>query len=173
MFIAAHGAAVPRAVAPISQTNHTTGNITVGHSYKNDVSGPLTSLRRQPLNMPRPERETIPNLHPVSIHQNSPDAVVQGTTNRPNMPSPILNFDGIAFPGVTCNCAPPDTNGEVGSTQYVQIVNQGFQVFDKATGALGLGPVGIGTLWAASAAPVSSTASATRLWSTTSSPTAG
>ena len=146
-FTAFHGAAVPRAVAPISQTNKTTGQITVGHSYKNDVSGPLTSLPRQPLNTPRPEREVIPNLHPVSIHQNSPDAVVQRTVNRSNMPAPILSFDGIPFPGVTCNCAPPDTNGEVGATQYVQIVNQGFQVFNKTTGGSLLGPVGIGTLW--------------------------
>jgi len=64
------------------------------------------------------------------------------------MPSPTLSFDGIAFPGVNCNCAPPDTNGEVGLTQYVQIVNQGFQVFNKTTGATVFGPVDIGTLWA-------------------------
>ena len=63
------------------------------------------------------------------------------------MPSAILNFDGIPFPGVNCNCAPPDTNGEVGSTQYVQIVNKGFQVFDKITGNSVFGPVGITTLW--------------------------
>src|SRR5712675_2818222 len=64
-----------------------------------------------------------------------------------NMPSPLLNFDGVFFPGVACNCAPPDTNGEVGATQYVQMVNEGFQVFDKTTGASVLGPSGITTLW--------------------------
>ena len=64
-----------------------------------------------------------------------------------NMPSPLLNFNGIAFPGVACNCAPPDTNGEVGATQYVQIVNEGYQVFNKTTGASVLGPVGISTIW--------------------------
>jgi len=53
----------------------------------------------------------------------------------PNTITPILNFAGIPFPGVICNCAPPDTNGEVGQTQYVQIVNEGYQVFDKTTGA--------------------------------------
>ena len=63
------------------------------------------------------------------------------------MPSPSHNFDGIAYPGVNCNCVPPDTNGEVGATQYVQIVNQGFQVFDKTTGASVFGPVDIATLW--------------------------
>jgi hypothetical protein len=64
------------------------------------------------------------------------------------MPSPNLNVEGIPFPGVNCNCAPPDTNGEVGATQYVQIVNQGLQVFNKATGSPLLpDPIDIATLW--------------------------
>ncbi|HEX2550021.1 MAG TPA: hypothetical protein VHK64_00380, partial [Nocardioidaceae bacterium] len=142
-----HGGTVPRAVEPISQTNKTTGNITVGHSYKNDVSGPLMHLRRVALDTPRPEHE-VPNMHPVSIHQNKPDGVLQKAQHPNSMPSPGLNFDGIAFPGVTCNCAPPDTNGEVGDTQYVQIVNQGFQVFDKTSGSAVTPALGIGTLWA-------------------------
>jgi hypothetical protein len=63
------------------------------------------------------------------------------------MPGTTLNFNGIPFPGVACNCAPPDTNGEVGATQYVQIVNEGFQVFSKSTGGSVFGPAGITTLW--------------------------
>src|SRR5207253_244373 len=55
--------------------------------------------------------------------------------------------DGSTFPGVGCTCAPPDTNGEVGATQYVQIVNEGFQVFNKSTGGSVYGPAGITTLW--------------------------
>src|SRR5437868_6081945 len=46
---------------------------------------------------------------------------------------------GAGSAGVGCNCAPPDTNGAVGQTQYVQIVNEGYQVFDKATGSSVLG----------------------------------
>jgi hypothetical protein len=61
---------------------------------------------------------------------------------------PGLNFDGIPFPGVNCNCAPPDTDGYVGLTQYVQIVNTGYQVFDKTTGNSVLGPVSIESVWA-------------------------
>ena len=48
---------------------------------------------------------------------------------------------------MVCNCAPPDTDGEVGATQYVQIVNEGYQVFNKTTGASVLGPVAISTIW--------------------------
>ena len=43
--------------------------------------------------------------------------------------------------------APPDTNGAVGATQYVQWVNTSFAVFNKTTGASVLGPSGITTLW--------------------------
>jgi hypothetical protein len=62
------------------------------------------------------------------------------------MPAPGLSFDGIPY-GAVCTCAPPDANGDVGLTQYVQAVNSGFAVYDKATGALALGPVAIATLW--------------------------
>ena len=80
----------------------------------------------------------------------------------PSIPAPILNFDGIPFPGVGCSCAPPDTNGEVGATQYVQMVNEGYQVFDKATGNSVLGPNSISHSGAASAAPARPAAPATR-----------
>jgi len=43
---------------------------------------------------------------------------------------------------------PPDPDGAAGLTQYVQAVNNGFEVFDKATGASVLGPVSLATLWA-------------------------
>ena len=63
------------------------------------------------------------------------------------MPEPILNFEGIAYPGIGCHCAPPDPSGAVGQTQYVQMVNEAFQVFDKATGGSILGPNSISSLW--------------------------
>ena len=65
----------------------------------------------------------------------------------PNIPAPISNFDGIPAPGVVCNCSPPDTNGAVGTTQFLQMVNEGLQVWNKATGVSVLGPVAINTIW--------------------------
>src|SRR5437016_2254018 len=62
-------------------------------------------------------------------------------------PAPLNSFDGIGFPGVACNCAPPDTNGAVGPNHYVQIVNTGYQVWDKSGVSL-FGPVSISTIWA-------------------------
>ena len=99
------------------------------------------------------EREA--NLNPKIPHHHidTPDPVVQNVRVSmlallaPTIPAPIRNFDGIPFPGVGCNCAPPDTNGEAGATQYVQMVNEGYQVFNKTSGASVLGPNSIGSIW--------------------------
>jgi len=49
----------------------------------------------------------------------------------PTMPPPLLTFDGINRVNSGCNCAPPDTDGDVGPTHYVEAVNESFKVFDK------------------------------------------
>ena len=88
---------------------------------------------------------------PLPLHVDAPDPVVDrsllGLLVPDAMPAPVLNFDGIPFPGVGCSCAPPDTNGAVGLTQYVQMVNEGYQVFNKTTGASVLGPTAITAIW--------------------------
>jgi hypothetical protein len=129
--------------------------VQVGASYHNDVSLPLrempawseSDLRRGG------EREANENPKIPYRHINSFDPVVQNWdasvfgAQGPNIPLPIRTFDGIPFPGVGCNCAPPDPNGAVGLTQYVQIVNEAYQVFDKATGNSVLGPNSISSIW--------------------------
>ncbi len=59
------------------------------------------------------------------------------------------NFDGIGqgVYGFSVTAAPPDTNGAVGLTQFVQWVNLSFGVFDKSTGALVYGPAAGNTPW--------------------------
>jgi hypothetical protein len=42
---------------------------------------------------------------------------------------------------------PPDTNGAIGTSQFVQMVNVTIAVYDKGTGALQLGPALIHTFW--------------------------
>jgi uncharacterized repeat protein (TIGR01451 family) len=121
------------------------GGAVVVRDYKHDVSPAVRSITPKP---PRHEpKHAEENPKRPSTHVNAPDPVVQKTPFAPAMPVTGLSFDGIAFPGVNCNCAPPDPNGEVGRTQYVQIVNQGFEVFDKSTGGPLYGPVDISTIW--------------------------
>jgi uncharacterized repeat protein (TIGR01451 family) len=120
----------------------------MGTSYQNDVSLPLYYLPSREVDADADHKEGPANPFIDSNHQDSPDPVIQHTKGpNPLVPAPILNFNGIPFPGVGCNCAPPDTNGEVGETQFVQMVNEGFQVFDKATGASVLGPQSISSVW--------------------------
>jgi hypothetical protein len=127
-------------------------NITVVASYHNDTSPPLRDLRSLPV-PPSLEREANENPEVPNNHIDSPDPVIQNSSASslgpmaPNMPSPILNFDGIFYPGGTCFCAPPDTNGAVGLTQYVQIVNEAYQVFEKRTGTPLLPPLPISSIW--------------------------
>ena len=122
--------------------------VIVGESIRNDRSPNLRDMKQLPI-VKRGEREANKNPKISHSHKDRPDPVVQtgGAAPTANMPGTLLNFDGIPFPGFACNCAPPDTNGEVGDTQYVQIVNEGYQVFDKATGVSTLGPSGIQTVW--------------------------
>lgn len=126
-------------------------DISVVASYHNDTSIPLRDMKPQPA-LQKQEHANKNRKIPLN-HKDGPDPVVQTRFSAVtdlmtvNMPSPLLNFNGIGFPGVACNCAPPDTNGEVGATQYVQMVNEGFQVWNKTTGASVLGPVGIQTVW--------------------------
>src|SRR6266536_546397 len=45
----------------------------------------------------------------------------------PAMPPPLLTFDGTNRVQSGCNCAPPDTDGDVGPNHYVQAVNVSFR----------------------------------------------
>jgi hypothetical protein len=125
------------------------------HSQHNDVSPRLDSLPRANFSVPI-QREAEPlrripmpaGLKPAGV----PDAVHQQTVSlAPTLHAPTvgLGFEGLgsAFSGFTVNSAPPDTNGAVGSTQYVQWVNSSFAVFNKSTGALIAGPTAGNSLW--------------------------
>jgi hypothetical protein len=109
-----------------------------------DTSPPLREIPS--VELPASASRTIPwlrtNRPPMVMV--APDAVAQtytaslvGTTN-------MFNFDGIGDRDLV---APPDTNGAVGATQFVETVNTSYQVFDKTSGASVFGPVEINTLW--------------------------
>lgn len=69
------------------------------------------------------------------VAQSYPGPLLAGTLG--------LNFDGQAEDG----WVPPDANGSVGQTQYVQWVNTTFEIYDKANGASIYGPAAGSTLW--------------------------
>jgi len=134
------------AQGPSAQAN----SVMFAASYKNDVSPPLRDLPPWTEADRKAEHEANENPKVPYRHHDEADPVIQGHNFlgflNPNVPGPLTNFDGIPFPGVGCNCAPPDTNGAIGTTQYVQIVNEGFQVFNKSGTSL-LGPNSISSIW--------------------------
>lgn len=62
--------------------------------------------------------------------------------------TPNPNFNGIGYTALV----PPDTNGDVGPSNYIQMVNSRFQVFDKQGNSLA-GPFAISSLWSAASFP--------------------
>jgi uncharacterized repeat protein (TIGR01451 family) len=54
---------------------------------------------------------------------------------------------GVGVGGLAPSSNPPDVNGRVGATQYVQWNNTSFAVFNKTTGALVYGPAAGNTLF--------------------------
>jgi len=108
-------------------------------------------LRDMPPIPPREEQRVIPRR---LIYRNNPpgqvDPVVQSSAFSPLVSTTSgLNFAGVGQGdyGFTVHAAPPDTNGSVGASQFVQWVNLSFAVFDKSTGALLYGPAAGNTLW--------------------------
>ncbi|MFZ2234871.1 MAG: hypothetical protein WBP11_09620, partial [Dokdonella sp.] len=149
------GAIAAQAASVDSTTFIPVGNgMQAATSYYNDVSLPLYYLPPARIDSGEEGREGPENPPIRHPHVDEADPVIQNQFGSsafapvPTMPAPIMSFNGIGFPGVACNCAPPDTNGEVGTTQYVQMVNNGLQVFNKTTGASVLGPIAVSSIWA-------------------------
>ncbi len=119
-------------------------------AVQHDVSPPLRDLvpgqelageikREMPLRL----------FHPAGQAQSQSDPVLQSTVGMSSAITPGTSFAGVGQGdyGFTDMYAPPDTNGSVGATQYVQWVNVSFAVFDKTTHDLLYGPALANTLW--------------------------
>ena len=131
------------------------GPVEVSSAVSSDVSAPVSGLvgvapaaATDKEKKERPLR-VLPNmgntLDQVDSAVQTSAAPLVSTTNG-------LNFEGIGDTSNTasnpCNCAPPDTNGVVGATQYVQWVNTAFAVYNKATGEIAPGfPKAGNALW--------------------------
>src|SRR5439155_1175133 len=115
-----------------------------------DVSPPLGSLSSSPAptDKQKKEKEAKRGL-PLPAGNTTDQATIQGSPGTGAAPTTGLGLEGIGegLSGPSCFCAPPDPNGAVGATQYVQIVNTELAVFDRSSGALTYGPVSTNTVW--------------------------
>src|SRR5712692_9050722 len=94
---------------------------------------------------------TIPLLKPFGEHGGGGQVVdpelqtLVGPLVSTTTPLSFLGV-GVGLGNYSDCCAPPDTNGAAGATQFVQWVNLDFAVFSK-TGTLVHGPVAGNSLW--------------------------
>ena len=107
---------------------------------KHDVSPPLRSLPSKPRS--RVRKQHVELKPPAPAGSGLPDPVRQASAPSAAAPALKANFAGIS----AVDSAPPDTNGAVGPTAYVQIVNESFQVFTKSGTSL-YGPVQTNTVF--------------------------
>ena len=128
--------------------------MTVRTEEQHDVSRPLRDMiqaaPKQALVMH--EAEPVRRIPlPAGLAALPDDPVRQRTAASIAAFAPVvgLGFEGLGNGQYKFNVsgAPPDTNGAVGATQYVQWVNTSFAVFNKSTGALISGPTAGNTLW--------------------------
>ena len=120
----------------------------VSGAVQRDVSRPLRDLPVSP-GARRLTEKPLFRLPGGNSPTAAPDPVLQTTAGPLVATTAGLSFAGVGSGdyGFVPNAAPPDTNGAIGATQYVQWVNESFAVFDKTSGALVYGPVAGNTLW--------------------------
>ncbi len=121
-------------------------------NVKHDVSAPLSQMIQQAPKRAIVKHEAEP-VRRIPLPPGMSAAAVQDPVRQqlvaPATPTTTLSFEGLgnAQYGFTVSSAPPDTNGAIGATQYFQIVNSSFAIFNKTTGALVAGPSATNTLW--------------------------
>ncbi len=137
---------------PVHSQSHHGNGISIIKAARHDTSEPLSSIQ--------PEYYLLPEGHHIIPLRHLPPVKINNTDERSreimevseSVATPTFNLLA-AFPGIgqgnygfSVSYAPPDTNGSVGISQYVQWVNASFAVFNKS-GNLIYGPVPGNTLW--------------------------
>jgi hypothetical protein len=135
-----------------AQSSASSGPTTVRRDMHHDVSLPLSEMIKHapPPSLEMREVEPLKRIPlPPGLSQLEEDPVRQASTVGLMTPTPTLNFEGLGNGqyGFSITGAPPDTEGAIGATQYVQWVNTSFAIFNKSTGALIAGPTAGNTLW--------------------------
>ncbi|MDH4334612.1 MAG: PKD domain-containing protein [Chloroflexota bacterium] len=118
----------------------------VRYATHSDVTArPLRALPALPARVgelfERPRKGPLPGRE--SGGTATPDAAVQSAPVTAAAATGGTNFEGI---GNLDGVLPPDPNGDIGPTQYVETVNLHLAVYNR-NGTLAYGPVTINTLW--------------------------
>jgi len=129
------------------------GSPKVLKASRHDTSAPLAQMAAgDRASTAAPDKEApAPRSTGPALNSGRADGVASELAGPLQGVSTVIRFDGqsaadnrrvfgFAF-------VPPDTNGAVGASQYVQMVNVTIAVYGKRDGALQLGPAPIHSLW--------------------------
>ena len=140
--------------APAAAAKPTVAKVATAAGF--DVSPPMRATAKQAVAarrtagaLNRPERGPA-----VAGRGFAGDGAVQRAKTRagvaPEIAAPSVNFEGIPgssnVPILGGIPIPPDPVGDVGPTQYVEMVNTAWAVYSK-TGSLLLGPLSLASIW--------------------------
>jgi hypothetical protein len=115
-----------------------------------DLSPPLTQMARTAAARTGAVTHTQLTRHLVTpqMKRGAPASLLRGAAPASSLQTAaaatsttttvLINQDGVPAEGLI---APPDPNGAVGETQYVQWVNIRLAIYNKSTGAVELGPI--------------------------------
>ncbi|PYS80345.1 MAG: hypothetical protein DMF67_20690 [Acidobacteria bacterium] len=112
------------------------------HSFDGDLRNlpyvPEPKRERPEREMPPPPPAALTNAGseaaPVDTGSAAAAAAAAAPTSNAQAPGPLTTFDGLDF--ATWGAGhPPDTNGDVGPSYYIQTVNTSIGIYNKATGA--------------------------------------
>ena len=112
------------------------GRLIRGRAFHGDVR---TLPQTPPQRFERPEfEEPKVNAIPLPGTESNPSLSVPGVAPTPPAPAvpaptPSISFDGLDFANFGAG-HPPDTNGDVGPTYYIQTINTSIGIFRKSDG---------------------------------------
>src|SRR5580700_11797145 len=119
----------------------------VTYEIKHDVSLPLGYLAQI---APKPKHGFVEMIEPqrnlgLTVGLPGEDTAVQDVYLPTVHTSQLLNIEGTRED--QGNAQVPDTNGSVGATQFVEITNFDYEVFDKTNGKVILKPTNTNTIF--------------------------
>jgi len=108
-------------------------------TFSESVSGhskPATAITQAPAAGTGTDHRVVPlGRHPFGTAPAVPDSKLQPSSTTTQITAAGQGFNGIGVSsGYSVQYIPPDTSGAAGDTQYVQIVNAVYAVFDKTPG---------------------------------------
>ena len=112
------------------------GGPVAGQPARFAISGPVRSMgadtnvvsKAQTLAREIPMGRVRRPAGPVATLKSSLDPAVQRSFGPLAMPAPLMTFEGL---GNDAGVLPPDPNGDVGPSNYVEAVNLRFRVYDR------------------------------------------